>query len=148
MRTQLYDRIGEGEEIYFLLGEELDDALVVACSAGALEVAYPPAYLRGETLTYCEPRHLVPPEPMPKAGTVRFRQGTETIAAAEDPRVPLARSVLLIDDGLLPTPDIVAMASSLRNAGPRQLTVVAPWLSLEALAALTPGQVRGESEAS
>ena len=101
-------RLDAGEDLYFRspLGRpEPQDSLLLVASDGAVEVAWPWAYLCGI------PVHRLDPGALP-------------------PNLPMARgrAVAIVDDGLL-APDALARLIALALASqPRQLLVVAPAL--------------------
>ncbi|MFZ5476822.1 MAG: hypothetical protein ACOZNI_08615 [Myxococcota bacterium] len=132
----LRERLAEGEALCSNLGDEADDALVVACTAGAIVVGYPIAYLVGRTLTFLDPPRLLPGAALPGPRTVAFQRWAASIPPCRDRRVPRSKAVVLVDDGLLSPVPLVAMACALRNARPRRLVVAAPWLRPEARASL------------
>lgn len=108
-------RLDAGEDLYFQhpAGRpEPTDLLIVVASDGAVEVAYPWAYL-------CT---------LP---VLRVDPGTS------DPSVPLAtgRAVAFIDDGLLAIDALTHILTALRRSGPTSLAVVAPALRSPAVAA-------------
>ncbi len=101
-------RLDAGEDLYFKLPmgpREPQDMLIVVASDGAVEVAYPWAYLCGLPVLRIDPGSL-------------------------GDSVPLAtgRPVVLIDDGLLAIDALQRTLNALRHAGPTTLTVVAPAL--------------------
>ena len=101
-------RLDAGEDLYFRspLGRpEPGDACVLVASDGAVEVAWPWAYLCGLPVRRVDPGAL--PAALPDLG---------------------GRAVALVDDGLL-APDAVARVVGLaRAAAPRCLLLVAPAL--------------------
>lgn len=97
----------------FALRLPLEDALVVAISAGGVEVAYPIAFFQEEPITW-----LVPPR-------------------LEVPPVE-GRRVILADDGLGPIDDLADVACLLRGAGASHLRLATPWLVAAARRRLAP----------
>lgn len=101
--TSLFgSRCVAGEFLFYELGR-LRDPLVFGLTVGAMEVAYPIAYLGCGQLRYL-PRKI-------EAGELRAR-----------------RPVVLADDGLTPLPDLLGGVQRLAAAGVESLVLAAPWL--------------------
>jgi pyrimidine operon attenuation protein/uracil phosphoribosyltransferase len=99
------DRHQEGEELHFRMGGQAIDAIVVVLTPGAVEVAFPLAYLTGRVLLRIDPHELT----------------RDTIFAGVE-----GHSVVLVDDGLLHPAILVAAARAIRCGRPRRLVVAAP----------------------
>jgi hypothetical protein len=99
------DRHQAGEELHFRMGGHAIDAIVVVLTPGALEVAFPIAYLTGRVLIRIDPHELT----------------RDTIFAGVE-----GHSVVLVDDGLLHPAILVAAARAIRCGHPSRLVVAAP----------------------
>jgi predicted phosphoribosyltransferase len=97
----------------FALELPLEDAVVVAISAGGVEVAYPIAFFQEQPIHW-----LVPPR-------------------LEVPPVE-GRRVVLADDGLAAVDDLADVACLLRGAGARSVRLATPWLTAAARRRLAP----------
>lgn len=132
--TRLHHRNIEGEILYFKLGGDAHDALIVAASCGGIEIAYPTGYLVSKALTWI-PAPL-PDVPMPKPRTAAFTRWAAAIDAQAHELLSSTRTVVLMDDGCLPVDQLVALTAALRNAGPGRLIVAAPWIHPDARSAV------------
>lgn len=132
--TRLHDRHMDGEMLYFKLGRDAHDALVVAPSCGGIEIAYPTGYLVSKALTWITAP--LPDVPMPKPRTAAFTRWAAAIDAEPHEFLSSTRTVVLMDDGCLPVDQLVALTAALRNAGPGRLIVAAPWLHPDARSAV------------
>jgi predicted phosphoribosyltransferase len=123
-RTQrshaIADRHLEGEELHFRMGGGAVDAIVVALTPGAVEVAFPMAYLTGRVLVRLDPHELT----------------RDTIFAGIEGQV-----VVLVDDGLLHPAILVAAARAIRCGRPRRVVVAAPAGAAEVARLAGPGVV-------
>ncbi len=99
------DRHREGEELHFRMAGQAIDAIVVALTPGAVEVAFPMAYLTGRVLVRIDPHELT----------------RDTVFAGVE-----GHAVVLVDDGLLHPAVLVAAARAIRCGRPRRLVVAAP----------------------
>src|SRR4029453_9688010 len=81
------------------------DAIVVVLTPGAVEVAFPMAYLTGRVLVRIDPHELT----------------RDTVCAGVE-----GHAVILVDDGLLHPAILVAAARAIRCGRPRHLVVAAP----------------------
>ncbi len=114
------DRHLEGEDLHFRLGGAAIDAIVVALTPGAVEVAFPMAYLTGRVLVRIDPHELT----------------RDTIFAGVE-----GHAVVLVDDGLLHPAILVAAARAIRCGRPRHLLVAAPVGAAEVARLAGPGVV-------
>ena len=134
--SRLCCRRSEGERLYFALGEQAHDALVVVGSAGAVEVGFPTAFLVGRGLSFVDPFSLgvdvctLPQDDEALPAWTRWIRPVRHEPLAGVPRV------LLVDDGTLPPGALVALAVALRKSGPRAVVVAAPWVHPVARSAL------------
>lgn len=110
--------------------------LYIAASYSALQVALPCVLGLDSVITplYTDPRWPAPT--MPALRSPMFPLWAQSAPANPDPDVPLARVVVLVDDGELSAASITSIACGIRSAGALRLVVASPWLPLEARRAL------------
>jgi predicted phosphoribosyltransferase len=114
------DRHSAGEDLHFRMAGAAVDAIVVALTPGAVEVAFPVAYLTGRVLVRIDPHELT----------------RDTIFAGVE-----GHAVVLVDDGLVHPAILVAAARALRCGRPRRLILAAPTGAAEVARLAGPGVV-------
>ena len=119
-------RHDEGEYLYVCLGRDAHDAHVIAGGASAVVIAYPTAYLVGRDLAWVAP--MPPRTPPPGTADSAFRCWAKSIPAHPDIRISRAPATVLIDDGLMPHDELLALVAAIRAARPKRLVVAAPWI--------------------
>lgn len=130
------NRHDEGEDLYFRLGEAAHDALVLVGSAGAVEVAFPAAFLVGRSLAFVDPHALgVDPATLP-AGAAPLARWCSWIRPIRHEPVGAVPRVVVVDDGELLPGGLVVLAAAARKAGAREVLVAAPWVHPRARRAL------------
>ncbi len=122
-------RTEAGERLALALGADAHRAVYVTATPGGTEVAAHAALGNAHALLPMTKDERFPDVVMPRPGTMEFLYWVAAAPPFPDERVEEARVVVFVDDGLMPTGDIVSLAASLRAAGARRLVVASPWLS-------------------